>query len=284
MSRPNLLRLASTGVLVLALATAAAARDKQPVALPPPLADPAADSTAMDWGAVPEYRIVPGDQLVLNFGPQENLPTDLVRPQRVRPDGRITVFPVGDVIAAGRTPRELERVVVDLLSAEYRNPRVTIEVSEVAGNMVHVLGRVKYPGSYPAGPYMTTLQAIARAGGFEDDAARNSVIVFHRNGAHTVQVAQVRADGALKGGELNADLPLSRFDIVYVPRSTIGNINVFTKQFFTDNQGALDFMFTGWQLFNMERVYPFKSYTLSPNTTPTPTPNPSPSTPAPERP
>jgi polysaccharide biosynthesis/export protein PslD len=276
LSRLNLLRFALTGMLVAYLAPAALASKSVKPMLSGPVGDAMADTTAMDWGAVPEYRIVPGDLLVLNFGPQENLPTDLLRTQRVRPDGRITVFPVGDVVAAGRTPRELERVLVDLLAAELRAPRVTVEVSEIAGNLVHVMGRVKNPGSYPAGPFMTTLQAIARAGGFEDDASRNSVVVFHRNGARTVQVAQIRLDSAVKQGDLGADLPLSRFDIVYVPRSTIGNINVFSRQFFTEQQGVLNFMFTGWQLFNLDRVYPWNSVRVSTGTN---TPNPVPPVP-----
>jgi protein involved in polysaccharide export with SLBB domain len=268
--RPNLDRIVMTGLLLASLASAAWAR-----ATPPPItASTDGDTLGLDWGSVPEYRIVPGDNLVLNFGPQENLPTDLLRTQRVRPDGRISVFPIGDVVAAGRTPRELERVLVDLLAAELKSPRVTVEVSEIAGNMVHVLGRVRTPGSYPAGPFMTTLQAIAKAGGFEDDAARNSIIVFHRNGARTVQVAKLRLDASIKQGDLGADLPLSRFDIVYVPRSAIGNLNVFTRQFFVEERGILDFTFTGWQLFNLDRVYPFRSLTVTQTTTPTPVASP----------
>ena len=272
MSRSILHRLLCIASFATVFASVAAAREP----LPRPTGEAGVDTLAMDWGAIPEYRIVPGDLVVLDFGPQEGFPNDLIRDQRVRPDGRISVFPVGDVVAAGRTPRELEQVIVNLLSAEFRNPRVTVEIREIAGNQVHVLGRVRSPGSYEAGPFMTTMQAIAKAGGFEDDAARNSVIVFHRNGAHTVQVAKLRLDASLKEGDLSADLPLSRFDIVYVPRSTIGNINVFARQFFSEQQGVLNFMFTGWQLFNLDKVYPFRTYTVTGTATPTPAPPPTP--------
>jgi polysaccharide export outer membrane protein len=214
------------------------------------------DSTRFDWSSAPEYRIVPGDVLNLNTGPVENNPGEVLRRQIVRPDGRISVFPLGDVVAAGRTPTELEAALVDLLSAEFKAPRIVVEVVEFAGNKVHVLGRVRTPNSYPVAPYMTVLQAITAAGGFEDDAARNSVIVFHRDGSRTVRVSRLRLHDGIKAGHLEIDMPLSRFDIVYVPRSTIGNINVFTKQFFTDNLGALQFVMTGWELFNLEKVYP----------------------------
>src|SRR5262245_29936499 len=145
------------------------------------------DSTGMDWSRVPEYRLVPGDELILNFGPQSDAPSapDLNRHQKIRPDGRLSGFPIGDVVAAGRTVRELEASLVNLLGAELKRPRVTVEVASIAGNMVHVLGRVEVSGSYPAEPFMTVTQAISRAGGFKEDAATNSVLVFHRNGART---------------------------------------------------------------------------------------------------
>lgn len=220
-------------------------------------ADVQADSASMDWSRVPEYRLVPGDELVLNFGPQTEVvgTPDLQRRQKIRPDGRVSVFPIGDVVAAGRTVRELEAELVSLLGAELRRPRVTIEVASIAGNMVHVLGRVENSGSYPCEPFFTVSQAIARAGGFKEDAASNSILVFHRNGARTVEVRRVRLGDALKRGRLDADLLLGRFDIVYVPRSTIGNINVFTRQLFTENAAALNFALVGWELFNLDRVF-----------------------------
>ena len=77
-----------------------------------------ADSVAMDWSRVPEYRIVPGDRLLLDFGRRPDGALD-AREARVRPDGRITVFPAGDVVAAGLTPMELQRNIISLLSAGY---------------------------------------------------------------------------------------------------------------------------------------------------------------------
>lgn len=212
------------------------------------------DSTAMDWSRVPEYRIVPGDRLVLDFGPQPGMPSNSVQKSVVRPDGRITVHPIGDVVSAGLTPMELQRAIISLLSAELRNPRVTVHVEEFAGNQVHILGRVEQPGSFPAGPFVTLLQVITAAGGFKDDAARNSVLILHRDGAHTLRVSRVRVDRLLKGSDID-DIPLGRFDIVYVPRSTIGNIDVFVRQWFGETSPLLSSALVGWQLFNLDRVY-----------------------------
>ena len=212
-----------------------------------------ADTSAMDWSRVPEYRIVPGDRLQLDFGRLVTGQPDL-REVGVRPDGRITVFPAGDVVAAGLTPMELQRNIVALLSADLKLPRVVVNVSEVAGNVVHVLGRVDKPGSYPAGPFVTVMQAVTAAGGLKDDAARNSVLLFHRDGSHTVSVSRVNLDELLRGNDL-ADAVVGRFDIVFVPRSTIGNINVFAQQFLNPLGNTLSSVLVGWELFNLDRVF-----------------------------
>jgi protein involved in polysaccharide export with SLBB domain len=210
----------------------------------------------IDWQKVPEYRIVPGDELLLNFGPRVDDVTDVTRPAVVRPDGRITVFPVGDIVVAGRTPAEVQAALQQLLAAEYKQPRVTVEVVKMAENQVHVLGRVKRPGSQPVGSFSTLLQALAGAGGFEDDAARNSVLVMHRAGPGSVIVARIRVGRLLKGG---GDVPLSRFDIVYVPRSTIGNVDLFVRQFFGETVTLLNFSILGWELFNLNRIFVVRS-------------------------
>jgi polysaccharide export outer membrane protein len=213
----------------------------------------------IDWGKAPEYRIVPGDELRFDFGPGLGpAPMEVIHDVVVRPDGRVTLYPVGDVVAAGRTPLELQASVLQLFSAELRQPRITVEVVKAVGNEVHVLGRVKHPGSFPVGPFTTLLQALAAAGGFEDDAARNSVLVMHRSGLNSVGVARIKVDRLLKGA---GDVPLSRFDIIYVPRSTIGNLDLFVQQFFTPSSTVFQGGIFGWELFHLSRIF-----VISPNT------------------
>ena len=258
-----MIRLACAGLILLGSFTIGAAAEISPAlgvkpvhVVGAPLTNPLPDSTAGDWSKVAEYRIVPGDEMALNFGPSSESPTGfLERTLTVRPDGRISVFPIGDVVAAGRTPRELEAAIVDMLGTTYKEPRVTVELTKIAGNLVHVLGRVGKPGSYPADPFVTVAQALTAAGGFADDAARNSVVVFHRVGSREVSVAVLPLDRMMKHGSLAADMPLQRFDIVYVPRSTIGNINVFTQQVFGPAGTILNTALLGWELFNVQKVF-----------------------------
>jgi protein involved in polysaccharide export with SLBB domain len=232
--------------LAMCLALSVAALPARAARHPTPV-----DTSQTDWTQVPEYRIGPGDLLRFNFGPGTANDLDLVRSATVRPDGRVTVYPVGDVLAAGRTPSELQAALVELLAAEMKQPRVTVEVEKMAAALVYVLGQVRKPGSQPIGPFTTLLQVISDAGGFETDAARNSVLIMHRAGVGDVNVSRVRADRLLKGA---GDVPISRYDIVYVPRSAIGNVDVFVEQFFGRTKTALDFSYVGWELFHLNRI------------------------------
>ena len=232
-------------LLVLAALQAGVARASDPNA---------ADSTGMDWSKVPEYRMVPGDRLSIDLGPKPDPAEEFLRDVTIRPDGRITVYPVGDVVAAGLTPMELQKSLVAMLSASFRLPHATVEVVSSAANQVHVLGRVQHPGSFPALAYMTVSQAVTAGGGFMDDAARNSVLLIHREGASTVRVTRVPLDRTLKGQSL-LDPPISRFDIVYVPRSSIGNLALFMHELFEGTQLGTSSAMLGWELFNLDRVW-----------------------------
>ena len=235
--------LAVAVVLCLALPSALAWADAPPDGTP---------IDEIDWGQTPEYRIVPGDELALNFGPRGIREDDLVRRVVVRPDGRITVYPIGDMVAAGRTPVDLQTELVRLLAEELKQPRVVVEVTKFAGNQIHVLGRVRNPGSLPVTSLPTLMQVLAAAGGFEDDAARGSVVVMHRVGLGSVSVVRVRVDRLLRRG---GDVPLSRYDIVYVPRARIGNLAVFANQFFAPLTTVGTTALLGWELFNLDKVF-----------------------------
>jgi polysaccharide export outer membrane protein len=230
---------------LLAAGLPAAARAQVPVPT---------DSVGMDWSKVPEYRIVPGDKLSIDLGPRPDGVNEFVHETTVRPDGRITMYPVGDVVAAGLTPMELQRSLIALLSADLRAPRATVEVVSMTANLVHVLGEVGHPQSVVATPFMTVAQAVTAAGGFLADASRNSVLLIHRDGAHSVTVRRLHLDKTLKG-ESWIDPMVSRFDIIYVPRSTVGNVSLFLSQLFQPANAAVGTGFVGWELLNLDRVF-----------------------------
>jgi protein involved in polysaccharide export with SLBB domain len=201
------------------------------------------------------YRIAPGDQLLVDYGiilDGQPITADAT----VRPDGAVTLPRVGDVLVAGRSTTEVDSVLAQLYADVYINPDITVAVREVAGNQVHVLGQVRNPGSYEKTPNMSALQAIASAGGFQDDAAKGSVIVMRRTGPNSLITKKIDLHDAVQRGASAQDVYLRRYDIVYVNRNAIGDVNLFVDRFFRNMLPVVDMYIRGWQAFNMERVYP----------------------------
>lgn len=80
--------------------------------------------------------------------------------------GRVTVPLIGEVTAAGSTPKQLARVVGERLRARIglaEIPDVAIEV--VQYRPIYVTGQVEKPGEYAYKPGLTVLQAVTLGGG-----------------------------------------------------------------------------------------------------------------------
>jgi protein involved in polysaccharide export with SLBB domain len=201
------------------------------------------------------YRIAPGDELFIDYG----LILDkqpITATATVRPDGVVTLPRVGDLRMAGLTTGDADTMLARMYADVYVNPRITVAVRQVAGNLVHVLGQVKNPGSYPMTPNATALQAIAQAGGFMDNAARGDVVVIRRSGPDEIWVRKLNLRKVYSGRVAAADMMLRRYDIVFVNRSAVGNVTAFVSQILAPVISVGDAYYRGWETLNMGRLFP----------------------------
>ncbi len=238
-----------------ALGSADKATPVPPVGAAPTVAKDPAPSDTLGYYVEPfAYRIAPGDQLHVDYGlTLDNKPieADVV----VRPDGVTTLPRIGDVRVVGLTTTDVDSLLAQMYAGIYVNPRITVAIRTVAGNLVHVLGEVKNPGSYQIQPNATALQAIAQAGGFMDDAARGSVLVLRRSAPDVISVRKLNMKSVLSG-RASADVMLRRYDIVYVNRSAIGDVSHFVTQIVAPVMAAGDAYFRGWEVLHMDRIFP----------------------------
>jgi polysaccharide export outer membrane protein len=168
----------------------------------------------------------------------------------------ITLNTIGDVRAGGLTTTELDSVLQQKYATIYREPKVTIGVAKLAGNFVHVMGEVRQPGSYELTPNATVLQAIARAGGSLNTASMGNVILMRRTGPTSMVARRVQSNRAIKQGLASMDPYVRRFDIVYVPKSTIANLDDFVDSHITKLLAVPQGYIYGWQAFHIDRLFP----------------------------
>src|SRR5690349_7990372 len=115
----------------------------------------------------PEYVIGVGDQLEVVFPYHTNLTE---REIVVRRDGRISLPYVGDQMAAGITPADLDSLLTVKYSEILRDPNLSVIVEKPAPQRVYVLGEVNTPGRFDFDDQMTMVQSVAAAGGFKKGA------------------------------------------------------------------------------------------------------------------
>jgi polysaccharide export outer membrane protein len=215
----------------------------------------AAESLAYSIDELP-YRVAPGDLLNVDYGVVIDGQPQRTQGLLVRPDGMITLNTIGDVRAAGLTTTELDSVLQQKYASIYREPRVTIGVAKLAGNFVHVLGEVARPGSYELMPNATVLQAITQAGGSLNTASMGNVILMRRTGPSSMVARKVQSNRAIKQGLASQDPYVRRFDIVYVPKTTIANVNQFVDQHIGKLLVVPQGYIYGWQAFHIDRLFP----------------------------
>ena len=141
--------------------------------LPPPKAENVTASTR-------EFLVGPLDKVTIDVFGVEELSN---REVQVDAAGDVSFPLVGTVDVAGRSPREIARLIEDRLRGEYiRDPQVSVNVLETVSQVLTVDGQVEEPGLYPVMGEMTLLQAVATAGGTTEYARSENVVVFRNVG------------------------------------------------------------------------------------------------------
>ena len=142
----------------------------------------------------------------------------------VRPDGKISVPLVGDVVAGGRTPDAVAKDLQEKLAAYIREPQVTVILTELRSHeylsRVRVTGAVRTPVSIPYRQGMTVLDAVLAAGGVTEFAApdRSSL---HRKAGDGAQAYGVQLGDILQNGDLSTNYKVAPGDVITVPERVL---------------------------------------------------------------
>ncbi len=163
-----------------------------------------------------DYIIGPED--VLEISVWRN--PDLSREVMVRPDGRISLPLIGDVIAVGLTTSELRDDIKEKLQAYKENPTIAIVVRAVNSYYFFTQGAVGNTAKIPLLSRTTLIQAITMAGGLAPDAVRSRITIFRlgRGGEEPKKFVVSYDEIILRGAE---NIVLKPGDTLVVPSETM---------------------------------------------------------------
>src|SRR5262249_35232537 len=133
----------------------------------------------------------------------------------VRPDGKISLPLVNDVMAVGMTPEDLAVAIAKTAAKYAKDPSATVIVKEIHSRRIYVIGEVSKPGSFELRGDMTVLQAIGEAGGFVEGAKKSGVIVVRHEGGKERRYKFNYSD-FVKGKNIQQNIALMPGDTVLV--------------------------------------------------------------------
>jgi len=165
---------------------------------------------------VKSYKMAVGDQLQINVWKNPEL--SLSEP--IRPDGRISMPLIGDVMAVGLTPEELASRIEKKLANYVKAPNVTVILTSLQGH--EFLSRIRVTGSvttnvsmsYHQG--MTVLDAILEAGSVDIYADANDT-KLHRRLKRGSVAYDIRLKDIMEEGDMTTNILLMPGDIITVP-------------------------------------------------------------------
>lgn len=159
----------------------------------------------------PEYRIGAEDQIRVSVWENRELTLDLV----VRPDGKISMPLIQDVVAEGQTATELGNTIRQKLLAFVKEPVVSVIILQVNAPKFFIMGNVARPGTFPLRSETSILQALSLAGGFNQFASPRSIkLIRNKEGKQYVRKVNYY-DMIDEGGEGN--YVLQSGDTIVVP-------------------------------------------------------------------
>lgn len=165
-----------------------------------------------------EYVIGPGD--VLSVFVNEAPPLS-VSDLPVRPDGRISVPLVPDVLAVGKTPTQLGAEIAEKLKKYMNNPIVTVMPRSFQGapdQQVRVIGEAIDPQAIPFRANMSVLDVMIATKGLTKFAAGNRAMIVRHIGNKEERIP-VHLSDLIKDGDISQNVMMRPGDTLIIPQS-----------------------------------------------------------------
>lgn len=166
-------------------------------------------------GGAGDYIIGAGDSLQIFVWRQDDLSANVP----VRPDGKISIPLVEDLVAVGKTPTQLARDIETLLAEFVRTPKVNIIVQDQgAGSKVQVIGNVNQPQAIPYREGLTLLDVMIGVGGLDDFAAGNRSKVVRQIDGENYE-CEVFIKDLMGDGNMQHNISIFPGDVIIVPQA-----------------------------------------------------------------
>jgi polysaccharide export outer membrane protein len=174
---------------------------------------PAAAKRDLERSAPDDYQIGAGDVLTVNVWKE---PDASAAGLVVRNDGKITLPLLKDVVVAGLTLHQAEKLITEQLSKYIMAPDVAVIATSISSQKIYLIGAVKKEGPMPLTFRMNVLQALSEAGGLTEFAKKKRIYVLRSEGGREFRLPFDYTE-VLKGTHMELNILLKPGDTIVVP-------------------------------------------------------------------
>lgn len=168
-------------------------------------------------------------------------PRGLSRLVRVRPDGYATFPLIGDIFVAGNTIPQINKQLDKMYDEYLPGLHVDLFLEKHAGSVIYVLGQVEKPGAHNIVKPINVVEALALAGGFNNQAKLNTLIIFRKHEKKLI-ATMINIETMLEPDKQHKFFYLKPDDIVYVPRKITFKITDIVREI------SDILLFRGWSI------------------------------------
>jgi len=177
-------------------------------------------SPALTGERRPLYRLHTNDVLELNFpfSPEFN------QTITIQPDGYIALKGAATLYAEGNTLPEFQAAALLAYAETLNDPQITVVLKEFEKPSFIVSGEVGRPGRFELRSDTTVTQALAIAGGLNEEAKHSQVVLFRPAQQKQVEARLLNVKKMLNSRNLDEDIHLKPGDMLFVPQNSISKI------------------------------------------------------------
>lgn len=160
----------------------------------------------------------PGDVVLIQPADLDS-PLRLPGDQPVLPDGTVSLGKYGRLNVAGKTLDDIEEMVKGQVASVVRDVGpITVRLITRQSKVYYVVGEVNAPGAYPLNGRETVLDALLQAGGLNDKASRQNIILSRPTPPESCRIVlPVCYKEITQLGDTTTNYQLKPGDRVFVP-------------------------------------------------------------------
>jgi len=178
------------------------------------------------------YILHPPDRVEIHCS---KVPELHLQTQQIRPDGKVAFEGLGEIHAAGKTPKELAAVIHEKILMLYaltgQHP-IDVRVVAFRSQVYYVLGHVFFPGAKVCTGRDTVLRALAESR-LSNLAWLERIQVIRPSANKNVRpkIFEVNFDRMGAHGDTAKNVLLEEGDIIYVPPTILAAIGLKIEEF-----------------------------------------------------